>query len=161
MSVDEKSEPLGVQRDEPKSKTSSSSDKKSSKSQRVLLVPYPKFVFMYPTLIVAAVSSILMWFGGYHQVNPATDTMPVVMTALFLAVMMANMFVIVFDFPRATSLTLVFVLTSIALGSWMLVIAKPDVLPSVGRFVTTVRPAANTSFFGCITIGMMLMFVES
>ena len=64
--------------------------------------------------------------------------MPVVMTALFLAVMMAYMFVIVCDFPRATSLTLVFVLTSIALGSWMLVIAKPDVLPSVGRFVTTV-----------------------
>ena len=60
MSVDEKSEPLGVQRDEPKSKTSSSSDKKSSKSQRVLLVPYPKFVFMCPTLIVAAVSSILL-----------------------------------------------------------------------------------------------------
>lgn len=159
MSVDEKSEPQDVLREEPKPEASSSSDKKSGKSQRILLVPYPKFVFMYPTLIVAAVASILMWIGGYQQVDPTTDTLPVVMTALFLAVMMANMFIIVFDFPRATSLTLVFVLTSVALGSWMLIIAKPDILPSVGRFVTTVRPVANTSFFGCITIGMILMYV--
>jgi hypothetical protein len=159
MSVDGKSESQDVQRAEPKSKTQSSADRKSGKAQRILLVPYPKFVFMYPTLIVAAVASIVLYFGGYHAVDPATDTLPVVMTALFLVVMMGNMFIIVFDFPRATSLTLVFVVTSVTLGLWMLVIAKPDVLPSVGRFVTTVRPAANTSFFGCITIGMTLMYV--
>ena len=76
-----------------------------------MLVPYPKFVFMYPTLIVTVFAAIILTVGGYHSVDPATQTLPVVMTGLFLVVMMANMFVIVFDFPRATSLTLVFIVT--------------------------------------------------
>ncbi len=133
--------------------------KKSGKSNSILLVPYPKFVFMYPTLIVSVICTIVLYFRGYHAVDPATQTTPVVMTGLFLVVMMANMFIIVFDFPRATSLTLIFVITTLALGLWMLVVAKPDVLPSIGDLIAAVRPAANATFFFCIALGMMLMYV--
>jgi hypothetical protein len=69
------------------------------------------------------------------------------------------MFIIVFDFPRATSLTLIFVVSTISLGSWILLLAKPDILPSIQNLLTTVRPAANTSFFLCISIAMLLMYV--
>ena len=41
----------------------------------------------------------------------------------------------------------------------MLVIAKPDVLPSIGNFVAAVRPAANATFFLCITLAMAFMYV--
>ena len=132
--------------------------KKSGKSHRILLVPYPKFVFMYPTLIVATLAAIVLYFGGYSAVDPATQTLPVVMTGLFLVVLMANMFVIVFDFPRATSLTLVFVVTTAALGLWMLFLAKPDILPSVAQFIVEIRPAANTTFFVCVAGGMYLLY---
>lgn len=135
------------------------SSKKGKKANRILLVPYPKFVFMYPTLIVSTIATIILFLGGYNAVNPAEDPLPVVMTGLFLVVMMANMFVIVFDFPRATSLTLVFIVTTILLGFWMLVLAKPDFLPSIQNVVSAVRPAANATFFLCISIAMVLMYV--
>lgn len=132
--------------------------KKSKKSGGIMLVPYPKFVFMYPTLIVSIFAAVILTFGGFTSVAPATEALPVVMTGLFLVVMMANMFVIVFDFPRATSLTLVFIVTSVLLGLWMLVLAKPDFFPSIKDLVSTVRPVANSTFFTCISVGMILMY---
>jgi hypothetical protein len=132
-------------------------EKKEAKG--ILLIPYPKFVFMYPTLIVTTIATIILYLGGYNVVNPAEDPLPVVMTGLFLVVMMANMFVIVFDFPRATSLTLVFIVTTILLGFWMLVLAKPDFLPSIQNVVSAIRPAANATFFLCISVAMALMYV--
>lgn len=138
---------------------SSDAAKKHNNSGSILLVPYPKFIFMYPTLLVALIASISMYFGSYHAVNPETQTLPVVMTGLFLIVMMANMFVLIFDFPRATSLTLVFVLISVALGVWMVTILKPNVLPTLAGWLTAIRPVANTTFFVCISVAMMLMYV--
>ncbi|MCG8653498.1 MAG: hypothetical protein MI861_26915, partial [Pirellulales bacterium] len=133
---------------------------KSPKSNRILLVPYPKFIFMYPTLIVSCVAAIVMYFQGYSAVDPATQTLPVVMTGLFLVVLMANTFIIVFDFPRATSLTLVFIITTAALGFWMLTMAKPDLMPSIEHWIAGLRPAANTSFFVCIASAMTLMYLS-
>lgn len=139
-------------------KPAAKSVKKGGKSNSIMLVPYPKYIFMYPTLIVSAVAAIVMYFGGYSTADP-TQTLPVVMTSLFLIVMMINMFVIIFDFPRATSLTLMFVLVSVAMASWLVVIAKPDILPSIQNLVSAVRPAANTAFFACIAVAMILMYV--
>lgn len=158
MSIDQASRKQRSSDDGVDREKSKDSRAKLAKHRRILLVPYPKFVFMYPTLIVAAISWALLWFGGHQSVDPAVQTVPVVMTTLFLAVLMANTFIIVFDFPRATSLTLVFVGISVLLGLWMLVIARPEVLPWVGGFVAAVRPVANVSFFGCVTVGMLLMY---
>lgn len=138
--------------------TKAEKKKKRKKSDGILLVPYPKFVFMYPTLIVTLFAAIVLSIGGYSAIDPANQTLPVVLTGLFLVVMMANMFVLVFDFPRATSLTLVFIVTSIMLGSWMLVLAKPDFMPSIEHLVSMVRPAANATFFVCLSVAMLLMY---
>jgi len=145
--------------DEPAVTPKPDSSRKRNKSNSILLVPYPKFIFMYPTLIVATIAAIVMYFGGYHTIDPATQNLPVVMTSLFLVVMMANMFVIVFDFPRATSLTLVFVVTTALMGLWILTLVRPGILPSIENLVSGVRPAANTTFFVCISVAMMLMYV--
>ena len=107
-----------------------------SKKKRILLVPYPKFIFLYPTLIVTSIATIFLWWGGHTSVDPK-DTMPVVMTGLFMAVMMANMFVIVFDFPRATSLTLVFIVTTVGMGLWLLFLSRPDMLQPCSEKIST------------------------
>ncbi|WP_149497309.1 hypothetical protein U8335_21690 [Roseiconus lacunae] len=137
------------------------SENKESQSsrKRILLVPYPKFIFMYPTLIVSVIASVVLWLGGYETVNPAEDTTAVIMTGLFLAVLMANMFVIVFDFPRATSLTLMFIITSVAMGLWLLFLSKPDLLPALESWAKGIRPVANSTFFLCMTFGMGLMYI--
>jgi hypothetical protein len=129
------------------------------RSKRIYLVPYPKFVFMYPTLVIATIATIVLYFGGYRAVDPDADKLPVVMTGLFLFVMMANMFVLVFDFPRATSLTLIFIAISFALGLWTLTVIKPELLPSIGNLISKIRPVANSSFFCCISIAMVVMYI--
>lgn len=152
----------------------SSASDSSGKPHRILLVPYPKFVFMYPTLIISALAAILIYFTSDPNVNPETQTVPVVMTGLFLAVMMANMFVIVFDFPRATSLTLLFIVTTVALLIWLVFLkGSPDAAPAAapvaaeaapaaeadgGGLLSNIRPAANATFFLCVTVGMGLMY---
>lgn len=129
-----------------------------NKKKRILLVPYPKFIFMYPTLIMSIIALFVLWFGGYSSVDPATQTTPVIMTGIFLAVMMANLFVIVFDFPRATSLTLVFVVTTVAMGVWLLFLFRPGFLPAFASWFVQVRPVANTAFFLCMSVAMTLMY---
>lgn len=129
-----------------------------SSKKRILLVPYPKFIFMYPTVIVTLIASLVLWIQGHSIADPA-DTTPVVMTALFLCVLVANMFVIVFDFPRATSLTLVFIVSTVGMGLWLLFLTRPDMLPAVGGWIRGIRPVANTTFFFCMTIAMSLMYV--
>ncbi len=145
----------------PKDTTTPSpeSPRRPPHAKSILLVPFPKFIFMYPTLIAATVAAAILYFGGFSTIDPATQTLPVVVTSVFLVIMMANMFVIVFDFPRATSLTLVFVVLSVVLGLWILTIVQPDVLPSIENFVLTIRPAANATFFVCIAGAMMLMYI--
>ena len=150
--------------DTPTSEETETSEEKSSPSKpkhahRILLVPFPKFIFMYPTLIVSAIATLVLYLGGYSAVDPAEQNLPVVLTGLFLVVMMANMFVLVFDFPRATSLTLVFIITTLALGAWVLFIVKPDLLPAIASWIEAIRPAANASFFACFTTGMGLMYI--
>jgi hypothetical protein len=133
--------------------------KRSKHSHRVLLVPYPKFVFMYPTLIISVVTAFVLQFAGFQAVDPDADTLPVVMTGVFLVVLMANMFVLVFDFPRATSLTLVFIIVSLGLGFWMLVLTRPDLLPSISGWIQSVHPAANAAFYWCFSGAMILMYI--
>ncbi len=133
--------------------------RKSVKTNSVILVSYPKFIFMYPTVVLSIVTAIVMLLGGYSTVDPATQTVPVVMTGLFLVVLMANTFVIIFDFPRANSLILVFVLTTIGLSLWILTIMKPNLLPTIENLLLSIRPAANTTFFVCFASAMSLLYL--
>ncbi len=135
--------------------SSSQQESKSAKLNRILLVPYPKFIFMYPTLIISIIAAVVLSFVD-QSVNPATLKTPVVMTGLFLVVMMANMFIIVFDFPRATSLTLVFVITTIGLGLWLL--NKVGMMPATDGIFSKLHPAANATFFYCISAAMLAMY---
>ncbi|MEO1615545.1 MAG: hypothetical protein AAFV88_06835 [Planctomycetota bacterium] len=143
---------------EPHSHETGSSSSSGSQKKRILLVPYPKFVFMYPSLIVSIIASLVLWIGG-HTVEVSTeDTTPVLMTGLFLAVLMANLFVLVFDFPRATSLTLVFIVTTLAMGLWLMFLWRPGLLPAIEGLLVSIRPVANATFFHCMTLGMALMY---
>lgn len=130
----------------------------STESQKIYLVPYPKFIFMYPTLLISLLSWLVLAIGGYRTVTP-DDSLPVMMTGIFLGVLALNTFVIVFDFPRATSLTLVFIITTLALGAWMAVSMNANILPAVEGWVMALRPSANSTFFACISIAMLLMYI--
>ena len=129
--------------------------KQAPTKQKILLIPYPKFIFMYPTLIASLVAWAVLALGGENL--EAEGPLQVTMTGIFLAVMAINMFIIVFDFPRATSLTLFFIGSTFALGLWVSVTMWPDFLPTL-QGIFAIKPAANATFFGCISVAMVLLY---
>ena len=127
-----------------------STGKKSEES--VILVSYPKIIFMWPAWLIAIAGAIFLTFVG-AQGNTA-----VVITWTFLVVLSINLVVLGFDFPRTTSLTLFFIGVALVLGGALLVVYFPNVLPSFEGWLTSLEPRANATFYWMISIVFGLIY---
>lgn len=126
----------------------STSSRLREEEQRILLVPYPKIIFLYPTFIIAIISGIILSFVAM----PEDGTIPVIGRALaviFLVAMATNLLVIGFDFPRATSLSLFLFGTAVVLGGVLTSVYMPEVLGGLSRFLGQLNPFANATFYWC------------
>jgi hypothetical protein len=115
---------------------------------RILLIPYPKIVFLYPTMLMALVAGVIMNFCGASL--EASNTTAVVVSVIFLAVFSVNLVILGFDFPRTTSLTAFFLIVAVALGLTLLFVQKPDWLPAIEHILTQYRPLANATLYWSI-----------
>ena len=79
---------------------------------RIYLVPHPKIVFLYPSVIVAVIAGLVAHFSHNQETRPDH-----VLSLLFLIVLGVNLSVIAFDFPRTTSLTMFFAILAIGIGA--------------------------------------------
>ena len=70
---------------------------------RILLVPHPKIVFLYPTFVMAILAGLYT-----HFTKNKDGTGEHVISLIFLFILGFNLIVIAFDFPRTTSLTMFF-----------------------------------------------------
>ncbi len=129
--------------------------------KNIYLVPYPKIVFMYPTVIVAAIVAIWMHisYGLGGEVAVPADSVSVFLATAFLAVFTMNMVVLSFDFPRTTSLTLFFLTIALGLGAYMLLANFPNVLPAISSIFTSIRPAANAQFYYTVVLIFLGLFI--
>lgn len=142
----------------PEAKPAVETPKSGGSSERpasIKLVPYPKIIFLYPTFIVSVIAAIWMTVTGRYTVGPE-DTTAVVMTWVFLGVLAVNLMVLAFDFPRATSLTILFFLAAIVLGAILIFTLNPDLMPWITSKLRSVRPVANAMFFS-IVAGMLII----
>ncbi len=136
-----------------------------NESKSIYLVPFPKVIFLYPTFITCVLAAIWMTIFSPteivevdgEQVVAATQS-GVGWTAVFLCVMTLNMVVLAFDFPRATSLTVFFLVSAAVLGAVLLFTWQPKVLPALEGFVMMIRPIANATFFWCLTLMYSILF---
>jgi hypothetical protein len=135
------------------------SGKKSTEVQSVILVSYPKIIFMYPSLILAFVTAIYLSISD--QPLEVGNHTAVFMNTLFLGVFAINLVVLAFDFPRTTSLTLFFLFAAAALGVVLLFTLKPDLLPFVTRLFSGFRPLANATFYWSFTVIVGIIFAIS
>lgn len=119
--------------------------KKTPEVESVIVVSYPKIIFLYPTMIMAFVTAVYMTFG-HDVLNPANST-SALMNTLFLGIFGINLVVLAFDFPRTTSLTMFFCVAAIVLGLVLLFTLKPELLPAITTFLLKFRPAANATFY--------------
>ena len=125
---------------------SSSGNDAGTALTRIYLVPYPKVAFLYPTFVVALVAGVWLSMTGQHAVGP-DDVGAVVLAWVFLSVLATNLVVLGFDFPRTTSLTLFFCVAAVVLGVVLTFTLKPELFPAVERFVKSIRPVANPTFY--------------
>lgn len=130
------------------------SPKTSDGPEPVFLVSYPKIVFLYPTVFAAIFGAIFMWFNRID----ATDNLAAIPGRIFLGVLMVNLVVVSFDFPRTTSLTWFFAIVAVAVGLWAFFTFNPTIFGGVASVLGKIRPAANASFYVIYTIGVLFMF---
>ncbi len=127
---------------------------KGNKSEEgVILVAYPKIIFMWPAWAVAIAGAFFLSFVG------AEGNIAVVITWTFLTVLSVNLVVLGFDFPRTTSLTLFFIAVALVLGAALMVVYFPNVLPSFEGWLTSLEPRANATFYWIISIVFGLIFL--
>jgi hypothetical protein len=123
------------------------------KEESIILVPLPKIVFLWPTLVVAVINGIYMTFA-----DPKTEG-PVIAAVVFLVMLALNLVVLSFDFPRTTSLTVFFILVALVLGGSLAVVYFPTMLPWVSSQLARIRPMANATFYFLFVLMMSLIYV--
>jgi hypothetical protein len=123
----------------------------------VLLIPYPKIVFLYPLLIASVAAAIALGTMD-NPLDPANKAAKVI-SILFLGVLAVNMVILAFDFPRTTSLTLFFCAMAIVLGGFLFFTFHPDVLPVLTDVLARFHPLANPTFYWAMAAILGVVFV--
>lgn len=136
-------------------------------AESVIIRPWPKIVFLYPTFIVATVFFLLSWLGiGVPAAEPG---MPVpsgstVLGNTFTLVLLLNLLVFSFDFSRIKSITIVVAVIAAVLLV-LLVDSKWDMTGFLGRLFGSIDIQMNTAFYGFLSAGLgfllLLVFVNS
>lgn len=155
---------------------------------RVYLVSYPKIVFLYPTVLVSFFCALFLWIRGGIPADAITpDAAPQTAAApenaaatespaapaavvtghtyqywcarIFLAVLGFNLVVISFEFPRTTSLTWFFAISTICLAALFLFSFYENLAPAILQGILAIKPMANGSFYMVFTAIMLVMFV--
>jgi len=127
---------------------------KNSPPEKVYLVSYPKIISFFPSALTALIIGTLMVILQ----NPVTEgagapsdirnfRVAVILAHLFLFTFTVNLIVVGFDFPRGTSVTILFVVTSLALGAFLLFQNFEGLFPAVTRFVRSINPVMNSTFY--------------
>ncbi|RMG40838.1 MAG: hypothetical protein D6725_02735 [Planctomycetota bacterium] len=118
------------------------------------LISYPKVVFMYPTFLASLICGIYMTVAGNAD-RPDTE----VVALVFLGIFALNMLVFSFDFPRTTSLTLLFFVAAVVMGALLLIRSNPNILPAIAGLIAALKPWANNQFYFVISAIFAVIFV--
>lgn len=140
----------------------------------IKIVPYPKIVFLYPTLLAALIAAVYLSIVGAPDWVPAAPAAqaggeaaaaPEVarargasITTVFLIVLALNLVILAFDFPRTISLTLFFFVVAVAMALWLLFLKRPDLVPALSELLHQYQPLANATFFWTITGVLGVLF---
>ncbi len=135
--------------------------------ESVIIRPWPKIVFLYPTFVVATIFCLLSWLGMGS--SPATPEGPAelgsrVLGNTFTLVLMLNLLVFSFDFSRIKSITLLIgVIAVVLLVLW--IDNTHDVTGFLGRVFGAIDIRVNTAFFGFLSAGLgfllLVVFINS
>jgi hypothetical protein len=129
--------------------------------ESVIIRPWPKVVFLYPTFVCATIFWLLSWLGIGQAENQLGSS---VLGNTFMLVMIMNLLVFSFDFSRIKSITIVIsIIAVVLLVLW--VDTKADLTGYLGKVVRSVDIQMNTAFYGFLGAGLgfllLLVFVNT
>ena len=124
-------------------------------AESVIIRPWPKIVFLYPTFIVSTIFFLLSWL---ELVNSST------LGNIFMAVLLLNLLVFSFDFSRIKSITIVIgAIATVLLVLWL--DNKWEITNFMGRVVDSIDIQMNAAFYGFLSAGLafflMLVFINT
>lgn len=125
-------------------------------SQSVIIRPWPKVVFLYPTFIIATICFLV------SALRPAAEGQLGVpgLGNFFLLLFALNLLVFSFDFSRIKSITLlILVVALVLLVLWA--DTKWEVVGWLGRVVNKIDIQMNTAFYGFLSgfLALVLLLV--
>jgi hypothetical protein len=129
------------------------------KQESVFLIEYPSVIFLYPTLIVSILASIYMAVAGAPIQDGVPTSGAVICGWTFLIMLSLNLIVLSFDFPRGTSLTILFIIVALVLGGALLVTWREGIFDPLRNFLLNLKPVASDTFYFCFTFVMSLIFI--
>ncbi|HQU42780.1 MAG TPA: hypothetical protein PK867_08205 [Pirellulales bacterium] len=127
--------------------------------ERIVLISYPKVIFLYPAWLMAMVAGTYLSFTS--RALDGSNTTSVMMSTAFLGILAVNLVVLAFDFPRTTSLTLFFFAAAVVMGLVLLFEYRPEMLPTVTGAFKKFKPEANATFYWSIVGILALIFLAA
>ncbi|GAB4159037.1 MAG: hypothetical protein Fur0037_26380 [Planctomycetota bacterium] len=130
---------------------------KSVQPESVIIRPWPKVVFLYPTLICSVLFFLMsaLWTG--KEGAEASLGSPVLGNT-FMVVFALNLLVFSFDFSRIKSITILVLLIAVGLGlAWAN--TKWQVLGWLGGILSSIDIRMNTSFYGFMSAILALILL--
>lgn len=124
------------------------SSAKHAPPEKVYLVSYPKIISFFPSALLALAEGTMMTLlDNPVQAGQERFAAAVFMAHMFLFVFTFNLIIVGFDFPRGTSVTLLFVAATLALGGFLLFQNVEGLLPQVTRVIRAINPVMNSTFY--------------
>ena len=124
---------------------------------QVVLMSYPKIVFLYPVLLAALVAAI--WLSCLSDPLSVESRAAVAVNTIFLVILTLNLVILAFDFPRTTSLTLFFCAVAVFLGLLLWFRVNPNILPHLHALLAAFLPLANPTFYWTIFVVLGAIFL--
>jgi len=117
-------------------------------AESVIIRPWPKVVFLYPTFVVATIFFLLSWMNVDAAILGNT----------FMTVILVNLLVFSFDFNRIKSITMV--ITGILLVVLVLWLdTKGDLSGYLGGLFGKIHIECNAPFYGFMSAGLGLLLL--
>ncbi len=128
--------------------------KGKQKYDRILIRPWPKVVFFWPTLVI----SLVAWFISVVFIKDAATSGSPTLGLIFSLVFFANLLVFAFDFSRIKSITILFILVALAFGL-MWANQAYGIMEPIQNMLEGVQIRMNTQFYGFTTCFFCFIFL--
>lgn len=120
----------------------------------MILRPWPKVIFLYPTLIASLVSGVWqLWLDPVQDVG-SRETVGLV----FFCVFCVNLLVISFEYTRIKTVAIFFLSLAVAF-LLMFLSTKWAVIPALKDIIDNLKITASTSFYFAISVYLSAIYL--